>query len=334
MAAALATVAAKTVVGQLIQGTPMTRDSWSETSKQIIDALTRQEAGFDRLSRQIGEIPVREFDEHMAAGRRHLRDLPGEWRDERDRDDLIHDARIEFVHAESKAQRLADAQRQALAEVAIGGCWVWAGSLARAQNAFRTAREALEQRILAGAEQADRGVMADYTEVLKLCKRYGERPAMTAVPEPYMGSWVDIAVRAVPDQWVECAGIELKTGLAQPSTPARRGRNPPYIHVIHVEVRNGRQEAILVRWAPAGPERRGGGGWTTRVDRELVEAGAAASRRLTWTGETVPMAVWAILPDRSVPARVRENRRRIAFLVPTMRQALAAAWQARDQGGH
>jgi hypothetical protein len=227
MAAALATVAAKTVVGQLVQGTPMTRDSWAEASRQIIDALagqsSRQAAGFDRLSRQIGEIPVREFNEHMAAGRRHLRELPRDWRDEKDRDALIHDARIEFVRAYATAQQLADAQRKALAEVAIGGCWVCVGSLPRAQDAFRSAREVLEQRILSGAEGAGQDVKADYAGVLELCKLYGERPAMTALPAAAavqaadrrlmpLVPWARIAVWAVTDQWVECVGIELKAG--------------------------------------------------------------------------------------------------------------------------
>ena len=159
LAVALVAIGTKTVVGQLTQGTPVTRDTWADASKQIIDALvshsSRQDAGFGRISgqiarvsRQIDDISVREFNEHMAAGRRHLRDLPVDWRTERDRRELTHDARVEFVRAFAIAEQMKDAQRQALADVAIGGCWLWAGSLRDAQGTFGKAREVLERDLV------------------------------------------------------------------------------------------------------------------------------------------------------------------------------------------
>jgi hypothetical protein len=336
VAVALATVAAKTVVGQLVQGTPMTRDSWAEASRQIIDALasqsSRQEGGFDRISRQIDAIPVREFNEHIAAGRALLRELPGDWRDEKDRDTLIHDARIEFVHAYATAQQLADAQRQALAEVAIGGCWVWVGSLARAQDRFRGAREVLEQRILSGAEPADRGVRVDCAEVLALCKHFGERPAITAIPvvarsdrEIPQAWWANIAVPAVTDQWVECVGIELRAGRME-EVGYYKGfivSRPQRAFEIPVEVRNGRQERIVVGLTGVGPDQRSPQAWRWPPKMpgsacSVGAAGAAASFTLRRDGTSGMAITITIDTGPALTAGGELDHPRIAFLAPDL----------------
>ena len=57
----------------------------------------------------------------------------------------------------------------------------------------------------------DPSLMADYVIMLKLCKKYGEPPATTAIP--YVDSFSEappagaqIVVFALTDRWVECPG--------------------------------------------------------------------------------------------------------------------------------
>ena len=279
LAVALSVIATKAVVGELIQGGPVTRETWAEAAKQVVDALvnhtSQQDAGFDRISNQIDrignhidEIPVREFGQHMAAGRRHLRDLPVAWRTEKDRRDLIHDARTEFVSAVGIAENMKDAQRQALAEVAVAGCWLWVGSLPDVQNTIGEARQILEQDVLWGTQIPEWrlhrttlswDVVAAYADVLRLGKAYGERPAMTAVPIVPRRRWTlgpdgfrtpapgaGVAVWAVADQWVECAGIEVKIGQLPGERRPTVTRPSRMDYLRLVEVRNTRNDSISV----------------------------------------------------------------------------------------
>jgi hypothetical protein len=360
LAVALSVIATKAVVGELIQGGPMTRETWAGAAKQVVDALvnhtSHQDVGFgrignqiDRIGNQIDDIPVREFGQHMAAGRRHLRDLPVAWRTEKDRRDLIHDARTEFVSAVGIAENMKDAQRQALAEVAIAGCWLWVGSLPDVQNTIGEARQILEQDVLWGTQIAEWrfrrtplswDAVAAYADVLTLGKAYGERPAMTAVPIVSRRRWTPapdagVAVWAVADQWVECAGIEVKIGQLrrEPRPTVTRFRfglsfGMDYLHPV--EVRNTGNDSISV--SLRGSVRATVAG--ASVDVVDVEARSSASFTLSGGAGDPDNTRWEAIPAlRSSSARLEaapENaisvciRRRInfsstsiKFLVPT-----------------
>jgi hypothetical protein len=246
LAVALAAIATKTIVAQLIQGAPPSQGGWADVAGQVAETLVnsaaRQESGIQRLgqqigqlsrqvdqvSRQVNEIPIREFGQHMAAGCRYIRDLPPAWRTDQDRRDLIHDARQEFVTAGSIAKQSNDLRRQALAEVAIAGCWLWVPSIGDVRNAAGLARQLLQAEILYGAYSPPdefasvRGLPSagaappvdDYIDVVKFCKAYGERSAYAAIP---LRSWPGerLAVSAATDRWVECADIWVQVTREQ-----------------------------------------------------------------------------------------------------------------------
>ena len=234
LAVALTAIAAKSIVGELIQGAPMTRGGWADVAGQIaetvINSAAQQESGVQRLgqkigqvSRQIDEIPVREFNEHMAAGRRYLRDLPAAWRTKQDRRELIHDARTEFVRAVAIAENGNDLRRQALAEVAIAGCWLWVPSIGDVRKAAGQARGLLEREILFGAYPAIGAgpPIDDYADVVRLCQAYGERSTYTVRPSPWLSSpGARLTVSAALDRWVECADIWVHVARDQQATAA------------------------------------------------------------------------------------------------------------------
>lgn len=263
-AAALAALAAKAAVGSLIQGREPDRGVLADLAKQVIDVLLRQDASLarkiDNLGRKIDAIPAREFAERMGAGRRYLRDLPAEWRNDQDRRELIRYARDKFVDAVAIAEHMQDVERQALAEVAIAGCWLWVPSLPDVKNTVGVARTLLEEHILFGAPETYQppgppapSLFAAYRDVLRLCKAYGERPPATAipitpsasdkrkgrVPEPVL------TVIAPPDQWVECVGVEVQIRR----TP-RDGQVMPWLLLstpsFSADVRNTRSTSVRV----------------------------------------------------------------------------------------
>lgn len=105
---------------------------------------------------------------------------------------------------------MKDLQREALAEVAIAGCWLWVPSLEDVKNTIGRTREILEHEVLFGQSTPT----AAYADVLALAKSYGERSRRTAMPvAPKWGLasvGARLAVFAVTGQWVEAAGVELK----------------------------------------------------------------------------------------------------------------------------
>ncbi|MFD7337093.1 hypothetical protein ACFV98_13945 [Streptomyces violascens] len=264
LAVALGVLAARTAVAQLIQGQGMDNAAWAGVATQVVDVLvstsTRQESGFrqlgqkfdalgqkvDVVGQQVRDIPGREFEEYMAAGRRYVRDLPDVWRSERDRRELIRDARREFVHAFGIAEHMKSPERQAVADVAIAGCWLWVPSLPDVKKTIGAARQILEKEMLYGTTLPTKS----YADVLYLCKRYGEQPAIAAKPiaperqgrPPTDGA--RLAVRVNYGRPVVCAGVEVRVEElapvadepprpARPSTPnpspplrGRFARNP------------------------------------------------------------------------------------------------------------
>ncbi|GII88749.1 hypothetical protein Ssi03_67390 [Sphaerisporangium siamense] len=252
LAVALGVIAARTAVAQLIRGAYLSNDDWAGVAAQVVDALittaTGQRSGFqqvgqrldqfgrqiDDLGRRIDALPAREFDNHMAAGRRYVRDFPDSWRTAQDRRELVRDARHEFVRAFGVAERMKDAHRQALADVAIAGCWLWVPSMNDVTKTVGAARRILEQEILFGAAP----LAASYKDVLSLCKALGERPASTGLPViPRSGQaptpGARLAVTAVQGHWVGCADVEVNveavTAPEPPTAPRPRSTapNPP-----------------------------------------------------------------------------------------------------------
>ena len=244
LAVALGAIATKTLVAELIQGGSMNRAGWANVAGEVVDTLIttsgRQEAGLqelgqkiDQVGKRIDGIAVREFEQHMAAGRRYLRDLPVEWRTERDRRDLIHDARGEFVRAVAIAELDKDLDRRVSAEVAIAGCWLWVPSLKDVKNTIGVARQVLEEELLFGATWPT----ASYRDVLQLCRSFGEQPSYTGTPilPRNLGGWpmptpgARIAVQAREKQWVGCAGVALKIDRQEAiiANPAARLSPPP-----------------------------------------------------------------------------------------------------------
>uniref|UniRef100_A0AAU2V4R6 Uncharacterized protein n=1 Tax=Streptomyces sp. NBC_00003 TaxID=2903608 RepID=A0AAU2V4R6_9ACTN len=229
LAIALGALAARAVVAQLIQGRPMDNAAWAGVATQVVDVLvstsTRQESDrhqlgpkltelgqkVDHVDRQVRKIPEREFEEYMAAGRRYVRDLPDAWRSAKDRRELIRDARREFVHAYGIAEHMNSPQRQAVADVAIAGCWLWVPSLNDVRKTIGSARQILEKELLYGTTLPTKS----YADVLYLCQRYGEQPANAGSPilplpgRPPTGR-ARLAVRAEYGRAVACAGVEVR----------------------------------------------------------------------------------------------------------------------------
>lgn len=275
LAVGLTAIATKRLVAELIRGTSMTRGDWGDVAGEIVATLIttshRQESGqqrlaekIDQVGKQIDAIPAREFDQHMSAGRRHLRDLPTGWRTDQDRHDLIRDARAEFVRALAVAESVNDPLRQAFAEVAISGCWLWVPSLPDVKNTIAQARRILERELLFGPTRP----ATAYTDVLALCKSYGERPSITAVAvvppsQSFTYGRLRLRVNAVEGQWVECAGVQLlvheppesKVHAEQYYGPPQARPpvvGPPTYKTVNITVRNTRAEWIRVsgdNWA-------------------------------------------------------------------------------------
>lgn len=247
LAVALTVIATRAIVADLIKGSGMSNDAWAAVGSDIAGAVMtsalRPDGGaqlakkVDLLSRQIKQVgqqvedlPVREFDIRMAAGRRHMRDLPAHWRTRQDRRQLIHDARNEFVSAVALAETMGDVRRQALAEVAIAACWLWVPSLRDVKNTAGHVRRALENELLFGSTWP----VEEYADIVKLCRAYGEQPKATGTPivpspsrAPTPGA--RLAVHAKRAKWVECAGIRLRledlpvesNKVAKPATGAK-----------------------------------------------------------------------------------------------------------------
>jgi hypothetical protein len=280
LAVALTAIATKAIVAQLIQGAPLSQGGWADVAGQVAETLVnsaaRQESGIqrlgrqiDQLSQQVNEIPIREFGQHMAAGSRYLRDLPPAWRKKQDRRELIHDARQEFVTAGSIAKQSNDLRRQALAEVAIAGCWLWVPSIGDVRNAAGLARQLLQREILYGTYSPPVGFASvrglpsagaaspvdDYIDVVKFCKAYGERSANAAIPLRSSPE-ARLAVRAALDRWVECADIwvhvtrEQQPASATPPAATAKPAATPTTQLLG---------GFLVQRPPAGKPRLGGG---------------------------------------------------------------------------
>jgi hypothetical protein len=284
LAIALGRIAGQATVTKFVQGAPFDRKDWANVAGQIAEALIgtslAQESTFqglgeqiDRIGGKIDQIPLREYAQHMAAGRRYLREVTPQWRTELDRRDMIRDARGEFVRAAAIAEVGNDLVRQVAAELAVAGCWLWVPSLDDVKNTITNARTLFEQEILFGAEcealhrgeivrpHTDSGtcyyLTAAYADVVALARGYGEQPPNTG--DALQGLETDhfhgarLTVRAVPHSFVACAGVQLKLDARAPG--AIPGAIEPDIRSgvadgVTVTVSNTRNEWIAVRRIP------------------------------------------------------------------------------------
>lgn len=174
LAIALAVIATRAVVAQLVRGVAPDTGDWAVVASDIAGAVVAGAASAPPQRVTQGHASaVREFDLYMASGRRYVRDLPDTWRTERDRLEMTRDARHEFVRAYSIAEQMNDTYRQAEAEVAIAGCWLWVPSLDDARKAMTSARQLLSGAKIFGSPRATQA----YEDVVKLCQAYGAAPA-------------------------------------------------------------------------------------------------------------------------------------------------------------
>ena len=102
LAVALSGIAAQAIVTQFVQGSSFDRKGWANVAGQIVKAMIDTSRAQEFTLQQLGggtldDIPRREYDERMAAGRRYLREVTPQWRTARDRRDMIRDARGEFA---------------------------------------------------------------------------------------------------------------------------------------------------------------------------------------------------------------------------------------------
>jgi hypothetical protein len=82
LAVALAGLAARTVVTELMRSGNLNSNAWATFGGQVVETLiatsSRQSSAvqhqFAHLNARLDAVPARDFDHYMAAGRRHLRD--------------------------------------------------------------------------------------------------------------------------------------------------------------------------------------------------------------------------------------------------------------------
>jgi hypothetical protein len=249
LAVALSAIAARAIVVELVRGGTYDRGAWADVAGQVVETViattASQESGIRQVGQKVDDIALREFDQHMAAGRRHLRDLPVEWRTEADRRDLIRDARGEFVSAAAIAERRKDLKRQVTAEVAIAGCWLWVPSLKDVTNTIGFALMLLENELLFGTGR----VSSLYADVVKLARSYGAEPAHSGDPIADIRGHIRaarIGVYARDNQWVGCAGVDVRVDERHDWTSD--------VCAVTVTIRNTRADWIAAELiSPAGP---------------------------------------------------------------------------------
>ncbi|MFD1940027.1 hypothetical protein ACFSKW_52080 [Nonomuraea mangrovi] len=230
LAVALLALAASTVVRALVQGAWLSEQDWAGAAAGVANALITH-AGqsktpdhgprLARIEGRIAAIPDRiydrRYDQHIAAGRRFLQDLPMNWRTTQERADIIRDARAEFVRASAIASESGAVHKAVVAEVAIAGCWLWVPSLPDVQRTLNAARHMLEASLL---DTPSALVVRDYIDVLKLSRGYGAVPAHWSIPvDPAKLSGIDavLSVRADARRWAYCLGLWARAGGASGS---------------------------------------------------------------------------------------------------------------------
>lgn len=242
IAATLLDFATRALVLKLMEGKRVDPSAWAGLSGQFVSALVtaayRQDSELkeldrkvdvlgqkiDVLGRKLDAIPAREFSEHMVAGCRQLRDLPVSRRTKQDRRDLIRDARSEFVRASAIAENMGDIQRQAVAEVAIAGCWLWVPSIQDFTDTLDKARVMVETELLFRGTGAFGALSSSYRDVVAACKAYKVPAVLNAGSLIVSGNEFSpipearVAVRGVHGQRTWCAGVELMT---YPDRPAK-----------------------------------------------------------------------------------------------------------------
>ncbi|MGK3208593.1 hypothetical protein [Amycolatopsis sp. MEPSY49] len=224
LAVALLALTTSTAVRALVQGnSPSQQDLagfTAEVAAELINHAGQSKAvdygpALVRIERQLAAIPDREYNQHIAAGRRFLQDLPVSWRKARERAEIIRDARAEFVRASAIASESGAVHKLVVAEVAIAGCWLWVPSLPDVQRTLNTARQKLEAE-LRGAFPTTL-MVRDYIDILKLSRELGAVPTHWSIPvDPSEVPGIDavLSVRANAKKWAYCLGLWAKAGKA------------------------------------------------------------------------------------------------------------------------
>jgi hypothetical protein len=212
LAVALAAIALRAVVVQFVRGEILDTDGWSDVAGDVAGAVVANAGSATPARTGIARVApnnaaVREFD--MTSGRRYVRDLPDSWRTERDRLELTRDARQQFVHASSVAEHMQDPYRQAQAEIAIAGCWLWVPSLDDTRKTMREARTLLARARFSGGPVVEQA----YQEVARLCRAF-EPPASSAEVGPAV-SPARVAASAPStnlgyDHWAEVGSVAVR----------------------------------------------------------------------------------------------------------------------------
>jgi hypothetical protein len=220
-------LAGKAALAKLIAGKQPSRSDLANVSTQVADILlahtSAEESALARMEKRLAEQPLQDYNTHLAAGHRHLRDLPREWRSPEDKRDIIRAARDEFVSAAAVARVARDPYREAFAEAAIAGCWLWVPSLPDAQKTFTDARMILAGALLdldlgdgvVGAEWASvlaqRAALTNaYRGMLRACRAYGTLSSDEVDPVDLSSdAQFSIGVRAPKGRVVNCLGIRV-----------------------------------------------------------------------------------------------------------------------------
>ncbi|WP_067461869.1 hypothetical protein [Nocardia amamiensis] len=279
LAIALINLAATAAVKKLVSGEDPGAEEWAGVATGVVSALLTPAS---RQSDQLDMMPIREYEQHMLAGRRFLQDLPTQWRNEDNRRHIIWAAHGEFVRAGSVAERQGDLLRQVEAEVSVAGCWLWVPSLPQVQSTLRRACDALARSILDGAGAA---AVRAYRQVLLLCQTYGEVAGRALPMDPTTTSaWPAVLVVDTERwKWTHCLGIDMRIGdVAYDRSGARRANRTVAVPV-EVTSREGPISAVLCPVDPrstAAPSR-----WEDAI--ESVKEWWSGSVRPTLVGPPV-----------------------------------------------
>jgi hypothetical protein len=216
LAVALAAIAVRVGIAYFVRPETLDTEGWSGVAADVASAVAASagsaapaRAGITRA--MLDSAAVREFDVHMTSGGRYVGDLPDSWRTERDRLQLTRDARREFVRASSIAAHMPDLYRQAQAEVAIAGCWLWVPSVEDAKKATTTARTLLARARTFGGPVVEQA----YQEVTELSRAF-EPPVSSAAARPAGRPARTVLATPVPntglgyDHWAEVGSVAIR----------------------------------------------------------------------------------------------------------------------------
>jgi hypothetical protein len=181
-----------------------------EFEEQVTSQLKAIRGELRDLRLAIDKIPLREYSEHLATGRRCLADLR-DWRKPKERTRLLNEARTAFRTASGIARVQQDTERELVAELAMAGCWYAESALDDVRATLRAACELAESDVLRG----DPAIISRYAEILSLCGALNVGDASWTPPAGVADwSWgrAVITLLASPAMLVQALGIRIRIG--------------------------------------------------------------------------------------------------------------------------